>query len=349
MLLAGALLQALNPLHEGLIALRDGKLAEAKVSFEQVIQNQPENAIAWVSLAEVNRRLGDKSDANEAAKKAEQFGRNLPAIEHALASFYMNQGEFGIAARLEEKYAAKQGDEQASLRTAELYQRAGDEPNAERILKQTGQKRPADAQVAFSYAQLLLHKLDFMGAEKAVTAAQAAHPRDPQLILVVGVARYGERRFADAIDRFLSVIAIDPAISQPYDFLGRMLEQAGPKLPEIREAFERRVKTVPDDSLATLVLAKARLLSDPKDAQAEELLRHSITIAPAEWEAHYELGLVLESKRDFPAAEGELKRSIELDSKQPMPHYHLARVYDRLGEAEHAAEERKVHAALTNQ
>jgi hypothetical protein len=36
-----------------------------------------------------------------------------------------------------------------------------------------------------------------------------------------------------------------------------------------------------------------------------------------------------------------------LDEKQAMPHYHLARVYDRLGNAEGAKAERELHEKLT--
>ena len=43
----------------------------------------------------------------------------------------------------------------------------------------------------------------------------------------------------------------------------------------------------------------------------------------------------------------ELTRSIELDRKQSMPHYHLARVYDRLGQPERAKAEREAHERLT--
>ena len=55
----------------------------------------------------------------------------------------------------------------------------------------------------------------------------------------------------------------------------------------------------------------------------------------------------LEGKRQFAEAADELKRSIALDPKQAMPHYHLARVYDRLGDAGQAEQERKLHQQLT--
>ncbi len=336
-------------LQQGLTLLRDGKLTEARASFEQAVQANPKNAFAWVSLAETCRRLDDSSAATEAAKKAEQFGSNLPAVDHALASFYTQEGQFARAAALEERYAASpKADPQAGLRSAELYQHAGDVADAERILKALWEHRGSEPAIAFSYSQVLLQKLDFPGAENAVTAALAAHPRDPQLVLVKGVARYGERRFADAIDDFLTVIEIDPAIPQPYEFIGKMMEQAGLKLPAITRAFEARVKASPDDAMARLVLAKARLAADSKDAEAEALLREAVKLDPKQWESHYELGALLESRHAYQESAEELNKAIALDEKQSMPHYHLARVYDRLGESEKAQAERKLHEALSH-
>jgi Flp pilus assembly protein TadD len=56
--------------------------------------------------------------------------------------------------------------------------------------------------------------------------------------------------------------------------------------------------------------------------------------------------VLLEGKRNWSGAAVELKRAAELDEKQAMPHYHLARVYDRLGEQDKAKEERAIHDRL---
>jgi Flp pilus assembly protein TadD len=125
-----------------------------------------------------------------------------------------------------------------------------------------------------------------------------------------------------------------------------MLEQAGARLPEIRKAFEKWAAANPDNGQAQLSLAKVRLSQNAKDASAEDLLRRSIALESNGWEAHYELGTLLETKRDFRGAAEELKRASELNPEEPMPHYHLARVYDRLGEADEAKVERQKHADL---
>ncbi len=124
-------------------------------------------------------------------------------------------------------------------------------------------------------------------------------PKIRSLSLPCGVARYGQRRFDDAADRFLQVIQVDPTIEQPYIFLGRMLDQAGTHLDQITKAYESWAARNPQNAQAQMLLAKARLVNDPKDAEAETLLERSVSLDSSNWEAHYELGVLLAAKRDY--------------------------------------------------
>jgi len=224
---------------------------------------------------------------------------------------------------------------------------AGQPGEGEKHLSAAWKGLPGDSGFAFDYTQILLRKQEFSEAADVLSTALQTHPDDPQLVLALGVARYGQRRFDDAITTFLRVIRIDPKVEQPYVFLGKMLDQAGDHLPEITAACEKWFAQNPRSAVAQLLLAKARLAADPKDSTAEGLLRKSITLDSGNWEAHYELGALLEGKRDWQGAAAELKRSAAFDAKQPMPHYHLARVYDRLGDEEKAKAERALHERLT--
>ncbi len=180
-----------------------------------------------------------------------------------------------------------------------------------------------------------------------IESALSAHEQDPQLTLALGVARYGQRRFDEATTAFLKVIQLDPSVEQPYLFLGRTLESAGEHLPEITKDYEAWAAREGGNAKAQLLLAKALLAADHRSARAQALLQKSIELDGSDWEAHYQLGLTLADKRDWKAAAAELNRSIELNPKEPLPHYHLARVYDRLGQGERAEAERKLHQQLT--
>lgn len=305
-------------LQRGLVALKEGQLAEARAAFEQASQQDPKNAFVWASLAETYFRLKDPEKASQAAKTAEQDSGGNPLVAHALAMYYSEAGNRVDAARLEEQYRGA-----------------------------TWEKAKTDPQAAFKYVQILLEREEFTRAADVTSSTLQAHPADAQLVLALGVARYGQRRFDDAVVAFLKVIQLDRTIEQPYMFLGKMLDQAGNHLAEIIQDYEAWTSADPNNPTARLLLAKALLTQDSHNSRAEGLLRQSIALDANEWESHYELGVMLADKHDYQAAATELSRSIELDPRKPLPHYHLARVYDRLGQPDRAAAERAIHQQLT--
>lgn len=307
--------QVQSLLQRGLVALQQGQLPEARDALEEAAKADPRNAYVWSSLAEAYFRLKQPDKASAAAETAEKIGADNPVIDRALAMYYSEAGQFGRAAELDER----------------VWRRGKTDPR-----------------IAFEFAQALMRTQDFTRAADVVSGALDEHPDDAQLTLALGVARYGQRRFEDAIVAFLKVIQLDPQPLQPYEFLGRILDQAGAHLPEITRDYEQWAARDPKNAQAKLLLAKALLASDRRNPSAEALLRESITLDANDWESHYELGVMLEEKRNYQVAAAELTRSIELDPKQAMPHYHLARVYDRLGDTERAKSERQIHEQLAD-
>lgn len=268
----------------------------------------------------------------------------------------LQRGQFTEArAALEEASRAEPDNPYVWSSLAETYLRLEEPAKASAAAEKAdkfGGKNPVIQQALgmfyFEFGQRLLQKQDFTQAANVLGRGLHTHANDPQLVLALGVARYGQRRFEDAAVAFLQVIQIDPGIEQPYIFLGKMLDQAGTHLEEIRKDFEAWAASHPQNAQAQLLLAKARLANDPQDTRAESLLRRSIALDSGNWEAHYELGVLVAAKRNYREAAAELARASELDPKQPMPHYHLARVYERLGEAERAKAEREMHQALVS-
>ncbi|HWF47142.1 MAG TPA: tetratricopeptide repeat protein [Bryobacteraceae bacterium] len=368
-------------LREGLIALEHGQLAEARKDLERAQAADPKNAYISSSLAEVYLRMREPKLARQAAETAErQGGGSDPILAHALAMYYSEAGDLAHAAKLEAIYAqSARADRNALSRVAGFYLEAGDAATSVNFARQATERqstpanqdllgraleaagKPAEAapyletawqadktdpHIAFDWAQLLFRKPDFQAGAAVIEPALKAHPRDPQLVLAMGVARYGERRFDDAIAAFLDVISIDATIPQPYLFLSKMLEQAGPKLAEITADDEKWAVANPNNAKAQYTLAAALLAADPTSARAALLLQKSIALDPHDWQPYYEWGVILEREHKYADAETEFHHAIQLDPNQPMPHYHLARVYDRLGKPDQAAAERAIHRKL---
>ena len=259
----------------------------------------------------------------------------------------MNAGDAAHALPLARRAAAQDASPLAENLLGRALIATGNDAEGTRHLTLAWEGAKTDPQIAFDFTQAALKAGDFTRAADAAAAARAANPKDAQLTLALGVARYGQRRFEDAIVEFLKTIGIDPRIDRPYLFLSRMLDQAGTHLEEIVRDDEAWAARNPQNAKAQLALAMSLLAVNNKDARAEALLGRAVALEAGDWESHYQLGVVLESKHDYARAAAELNKSIALDGKQPMPHYHLARVYDRMGEKEKAAAEREIHQRLT--
>jgi len=296
-----------DELRRGLLALQNNQLPEAKQSLERASQLQPANPKVWIALAQAYLRSQQTVPANAAAKRAEVLAGNDPLIQHGLAIFYSETGDFAKAAEMARH----------------------------------------DEGFTFDLGQGMLHRGDFEGALGFFDKARSRFPKSAQIELAYGVAAYGQRRFADAIDAFLGVIRIDPSVEQPYVFLARLLDQAGDRLGEITAAYAAWEKAAPRNCLPVCLHAKALSAAGGDAAEIEAELRRSIQLNDAYWESHFELGVLLAKNRQWADAAAELKRGIELNPKHAAAHFQLARVYEKLGKPELAQAERAEHERLT--
>lgn len=365
----------------GLLALSGNHLTQARQSLENASRVKPDNAMVWAALAQTYLRGHETALANEAAGRAGRLAPVDSPVHHALAMFYSETGDFAKAADAERQYASsKAADPGAAARAAELSLRAGNAEQAVRwastALQRAGTapihhllgqayaaaNRPDDAvrefraaaegaplteTYAFDLGQMQLRRGDFAGATDTLGKACRRFPGSAQLQLALGVAAYGHRRFADAIDAFLRVTAIDRAVEQPYVFLARILAQAGDRLPRVVAAFAAWEKAEPGNYRAVCLHAKALDAAAGDPAEIQAALRRSIQLNGGYWESHFELGVLLAKNREWKQAAAELSRSIELNPRVAAAHFQLARAYDKLGDSERARAERAEHQRLT--
>ena len=354
-------------LRAGLEALQHNDLAGARVSLESAAKMRPDQPQVWLALAQTYWKLHDSKLAGAAAEKAERLAPGDPIVLQALSLFYSESGNYEKAAECAAGYASKtRGDPGAYARAIQLYLQAGKskpaidlartalagENRAEvryllgkayamdgqptesvREMRAAIRLNPYEESYYFELARDLLKHNSSQEAIQVLEDGKKVFARSAQIELTLGVAYYSMRRFSDAVDAFLRVIRIDSGVEQPYVFLGRMLEQSEGKLPDVTAAFAALAKANPENYTAHFLYGKALAFGGQRD-EAEALLRKSIGENKEFWESHFELGGVLEAKRDFAGAVREFSRAAELNPKNPGVHYRLARVYDRLGKSE---------------
>jgi tetratricopeptide (TPR) repeat protein len=366
---------------QGLMSLSGRDLPLARQHLESASRLKPDNAMVWAALAQTYLHGKETELANQAAARATRLAPADSPAQHAIAMFYSETGDFAKAAAAERQYASSQGaDAGAAASAAELSLRAGDAEQAvqwakaalqhgdaaqvhyllglayaaanrpdesERELRAAVERDALTEAYAYDLGQMQLRRGDFASAAGTLGKACERFPNSAQIQLAFGVAAYGQRRFADAIDAFLRVTVIDPAVEQPYAFMARILGQAGDRLPQVVAAFAAWEKAEPDNYLAVCLHAKALGAAAGDTPEIEAKLRRSIQLNDAYWESHYELGVLLGKNRQWKQAAAELSRSIELNPKVAAAHFQLARAYDKLGDPERAQAERAEHQRLT--
>lgn len=368
-------------LRTGLEALHDNNLPVARARLEEASKMQPDNPRVWLGLAQTYWKLRLADLAQSAAARAQSADPENPVVLHGLAYFYTESGDPAKAAPLEARYAEKAPrDRDAFPRAVDLYLQAnqpkpaielarkaldledraslhellgeaydmdGQPEQAALEMRQAIQLDRYDEASYFSLGRLYLRHNNPAAAIQIFEDGKKVFAKSAQLELALGVAYYGMRRFADAADCFLRTIQIAPQVEQPYVFLGRMLDQAEDKLPRVTEVYAAFASARPDSYLAPFLYAKALSMGAGDPRQVETLLRKSVALNDKFWESHYELGLLLERRRDFASAAGEFRRGIELNAGNSTLHYHLARVYERMGKKDEAAAEHAAHERLS--
>jgi Flp pilus assembly protein TadD len=204
---------------------------------------------------------------------------------------------------------------------------------------------PKAAELYFAAAKPLLDRQKFAEATTILEEAVKRVPRNAQLELALGVACYGLRRFDDAAEAFLRTIDIVPEVSQPYTFLGKILDQIPNQLPRVTEKFAAYEAAHPT-AQSYLLHAKALDAQSIEPETALRLLEKSIALDATDAGAHFELGAVLDRLNHFPEAAAAFEKAAQLNPNDAPTHYRLARDYDRIGKHDLAQSERDKHAQL---
>ena len=373
-------------IRQGLIALQSRDVAKAQEFLERAVEAAPNEARAWIGLSQVYRILNLHRQATRHAEEAVRLGGDDPLIQHALAMFYTDYGNWAEAARWEEKFArGDRGNEDAYLRTVSLYLQADMPLKAAEVgqaaleLGETGrlhnalgkafaiadrpqqglkhlqlaiEKTPYEESFHYDLGYFHLRRLDFESAAAAFRSGQKYFDKSAAIEIGLGIAAYGQRRFQDAVGHFLRSAELDPDFEQPHVFVGALLQHANHRISDIESRMRVFYQEFSESHFGPFLYGKvlhARLGTkrDPAAiASIETLLRESIERNDEFWEAHYELGVLLEKKKDYAAAEQHLERAVDLNPNASKPHYRLARVYQRLGKPKEAKRERELHKQI---
>jgi tetratricopeptide (TPR) repeat protein len=198
--------------------------------------------------------------------------------------------------------------------------------------------KPSD-RFTLALAYIALKHQDWARTELEKLASSS--PENPLYVYWLGRIDYDSRQFQSAATRFEKVLQLDPHFLKSYDNLGLTYEALG-RYDAAIESYEHAVsmnRMQPSPSPWPPLNLAAVLVRTGKLEWAEDCLRESLRYDPRFPKAHYELGVLLEKKRDDANAVRELRESISFNPAYPEPHYALGQIYRRMGDSKQAENE----------
>jgi len=156
-----------NLLHSAMMLVDQGRLAEARPSFEKVIALDPDSAAALRQLGELEFHDGRYSKAADYLDRAEK---------------------------------ANPGDASTAFDRGEVLVKLGDYPGARDALLSAIKLSPGKIEARLLLASVYTKSGDHAAEEDQLEAAHLLEPKNPETALGLAKAYLADKRYADAID-----------------------------------------------------------------------------------------------------------------------------------------------------
>jgi len=123
-------------LETAIAAFAAGRLDEAEATFQDVLEDAPEDVTVLLYLGRINRRQGDYAAAADYLRRAARLAPNDPVVRRELGHLFMELDRpTSAAAQYQRALEADPGDERAWVGLILALRAAGD-PRAEELLRQ---------------------------------------------------------------------------------------------------------------------------------------------------------------------------------------------------------------------
>lgn len=173
-------------------------------------------------------------------------------------------------------------------------------------------------------------------------------PKNNDARYALGRIYYFGSRPEAALEQFDAIVKAEPKHYRAWDNLGLALDATG-KTQEAIQAHLRSIELVSQDhkEYDTVYANLAELLMKQNDnRQAFNLAVEAAQRNPGSARNYLLAGKALTRLDQWPKSERWLVKAAELDPADPAPHYLLAQLYQRAGDAAKAGQERKVFQDL---
>ena len=261
-----------------LLILKD-RLDEARKLNDEVLKTKPDDEDAQIYKGEIEIRSGKPSDAI-----------------NTLQAVLKNNPDNGVA----------------HYQQGLAYEELGNTNRAEQEWRDAIRTRPDIVEAHRALAGVAIHHRDPSGLAQEADQIIALQPNAPDGYLLRGVAEIDRKQYAIADEYIHKAIERNPGNVAAYVQLGN-LRMAQSQYAEAQKAFQQGLDQDPNSSDALGGVLNVYLIQKELD-RALATARAQVSKYPKNAGFHIMLGqLLLDQKKDLPAAEAEFKQAADLD------------------------------------
>jgi tetratricopeptide (TPR) repeat protein len=228
----------------------DKRYPDARVEFERLVKEYPDNIDVVFSIALLSMQLEDWPVAETNLKRLLDLGyRDRNAVRYYLGQVAEEQKRFPEALKWYSEITRGEQFMPAQIRSAQVISKQGDLAGARKYLQQVNaQSNEQRVQLILAEAQLLRDAKQEKEAFGIVDQALDKLPNNPDLL-------YDHAMLAEKIDRvdvlessLRKLIRIKPDHAHAYNALGYTLADRNQRLDEARDLIDKALKLSPDDA-----------------------------------------------------------------------------------------------------
>jgi tetratricopeptide (TPR) repeat protein len=187
------------------------------------------------------------------------------------------------------------------------------------------------------------------------TKGNRLYPSSARMLVGLGVSLYARGSYELAVQRLCQASDLDPNVTPPYLFLGK-IQSIDPALShEVSVRLERFARLYPKNAQAAYYYAMSLWKSrgGPEDAtnltKIESLLSEAVKLDPKLGNAYLQLGILYEERRNFLSALSAYQQAVAVSPELEQAHYRLAQAYRRNGDGDKAKAEMALYQAASKQ
>jgi Flp pilus assembly protein TadD len=280
----------------------------ALIPLQKFIAEKPDVAFVRFQLAYALTALKRTDEARAEYQKAAELDPKMAEAQLNLGILLLEKAPSAAVAPLRKATELLPSQTRPRFLLGLALERSGDAAGATASFEAASHLDPNDVDIVIHLGAMYLRNARPADAEAKFRHALELQPQSPAALQGLAQSLDAQKK-SDAADAYRNYLAVAPRDDAARNrLLHILIAQQQYALAEIDRASAGQQPTVDTLKLRADVQIAQKKLDD-----AIVTLRQAVALAPNDAPLHGGLGHVLLQKRDFPAAEKELKNALQLD------------------------------------